>query len=70
MNDENFANIRLYYGEIHKNEQSLFLPRVVYTMGEMSQKIWCSIMVRQSKRVEISTTVEISAQNILGIITP
>ncbi len=39
-------------------------------MGKMSQKIWYSIMPRQSKHVEISTVAEISAQNILGIITP
>ena len=36
----------------------------------MSQKIWYSIMSRQSKHVEISTPVEISARNFLGIITP
>ena len=53
-----------------KNENTYFLPRFVYTIGEMSQKIWYSIMPRQSKHVEISTVVEISAQYFLGIITP
>ena len=47
-----------------------FLPRLACTMGILRQKIWYSIMVCESKIVEISMIGYVYIRNILGIESP